>query len=319
MAQKTHCSPAKQTNEQAVWRRQRSRLEAIDYRNWRTGAKGFGFYRFKHQAIVLFGELLKVCGLYKYGYRNACDLGLGQLEVLVDRLPLGFAGYRILHLSDLHLDSLDGLGDRIASRIREARYDICVMTGDYRFARHGAFQKLLPELARIVAAVDRPGRIYGVLGNHDTQAMVPPLERIGIRILANQSVILQKDGDALQLTGVDDPHDYLTPMAIRSMKLSGSHCKVLLAHSPELYQPAEACGFSLYLCGHTHGGQICLPGGIAILTFTNTGRHFYRGLWRYGAMAGHTSPGCGAVKIPIRFNCPPEITVLKLRSKPSAA
>jgi predicted MPP superfamily phosphohydrolase len=113
---------------------------------------------------------------------------------------------------------------------------------------------------------------------------------------------------------VDDPHDYHTEEATRCLENKIDGFRILLAHSPELYRLAAANSFALYLCGHSHGGQICLPGGWPLMTCLDTGRRFFNGLWRYGEMIGHTSPGCGTAKIPIRFNCRPEITVLVLNS-----
>jgi predicted MPP superfamily phosphohydrolase len=86
-----------------------------------------------------------------------------------------------------------------------------------------------------------------------------------------------------------------------------------LAHTPELYRQAAGSGIHLYLCGHSHGGQICLPGGFPLMTFLDTGKRFYRGKWQYRDMVGHTSTGCGASKIPVRFNCMPEVTVITLK------
>ena len=86
---------------------------------------------------------------------------------------------------------------------------------------------------------------------------------------------------------------------------------ILLSHTPEVYRQAAHAGFDLMLSGHTHGGQICLPGGVP-LTLDSGCRAIGAGAWRYDAMAGYTSVGAGSSIVPVRFNCPPEITLHRL-------
>jgi predicted MPP superfamily phosphohydrolase len=79
--------------------------------------------------------------------------------------------------------------------------------------------------------------------------------------------------------------------------------------TPEVYCEAERAGFDVMLSGHTHGGQICLPGGIPITLDAKLPRHMGKGAWRYGKLSGYTSVGAGSSVVPVRFNCPPEITL----------
>ncbi len=87
---------------------------------------------------------------------------------------------------------------------------------------------------------------------------------------------------------------------------------ILLAHSPEIYKQACYAGFQLMLCGHTHGGQICLPGGFPLIVNAQCPRRICRGAWRYDSLQGYTSSGCGSSIVPARFNCPPEVTIHEL-------
>jgi len=300
------------TGRRSKWKMRRAALEWEDYVAWHRGTEGFWLYKYKHQAVLLFGALLKAAGFYKYGYRNALNLRARHVKISPSTLPESFKGYRILHLSDLHLDSMEGLAERIARRIAPLPCDLCVITGDFRYVRHGAYRQILPPLGQIVEAVRAGDGIYAVLGNHDTQAMSDDIEKLGIRLLTNESVAIVRDGQRFNIIGVDDPHDYYTDAAAECLKKRERGFRLLLAHTPELYFQAASNGIHLYLCGHSHGGQICLPGGFPLMTFLNTGKRFYRGVWRFRDMTGHTSPGCGTAKIPIRFNCPPEVTVLTL-------
>ena len=106
-----------------------------------------------------------------------------------------------------------------------------------------------------------------------------------------------------------------TGSTISRRRLPGSDeaFSILLSHTPEIYRQAAHAGFDLLLSGHTHGGQICLPGGIPITLDSNLPHAFGAGAWKYGNMAGYTSVGAGLCIAPVRFNCPPEITLHRLR------
>jgi predicted MPP superfamily phosphohydrolase len=114
-----------------------------------------------------------------------------------------------------------------------------------------------------------------------------------------------------RLTAACDPPT-LTPEAADLLFRPANGFSILLAHSPKLYREASCAGVGLYLCGHSHGVPIFLPVGKPLMTCLDRGKRFDRGLWRHGEMIGHTSHGCGTAKIPVRFNCPPEITLLTL-------
>ena len=88
---------------------------------------------------------------------------------------------------------------------------------------------------------------------------------------------------------------------------------ILLSHTPEIYRQAAHADFDLLLCGHTHGGQVCLPGSIPLTLDSELPRRFGAGLWQYHTMVGYTSAGAGSSIVAVRFNCPPEITLHTLR------
>ena len=153
---------------------------------------------------------------------------------------------------------------------------------------------------------------------------VPTLERGGVRILLNESVRIRRagvsSGPSLLLAGVDDPNIFRThglAAALRARR-PGEPC-VLLAHAPSIHEDAAAAGVSLVLCGHVHGGQVCLPSGKTLAwrhwTFP---RRVWRGRWTEGATQGYTTTGVGACGAPLRLNCPPEIVLARLRAAPQA-
>jgi len=171
-------------------------------------------------------------------------------------------------------------------------------------------------LKKIVQAIKSRHGILGVLGNHDSARDVFALESIGMNVLINERYLVEKSGSILQFIGTDDIRFYTDQIA-QVLKKSADQCTVALVHSPELYDRAAAAGVNLYLCGHTHGGQICLPGGFPVLTNLERGKPFHSGRWRYKGMQGITHIGVGTSDLPIRFNTVGEvlsITLSKLRA-----
>jgi predicted MPP superfamily phosphohydrolase len=140
--------------------------------------------------------------------------------------------------------------------------------------------------------------------------MVPELESMGIEVLLNESVKLTRGGGVIHLAGVDDAHYYRVDnieKAAEGIPLDG--LSILLSHTPEIYRQAAHSGFDLFFCGHTHGGQICLPGGYPITLDARCPRRLGYGNWQYGEMRGYTSAGAGTSIVEVRLNCLPEIVL----------
>ena len=195
-------------------------------------------------------------------------------------------------MSDLHADLSGPAMQRAAELAHGLDYDLCVLTGDYRGRTHGDCGPCLEVVARLREALR--GDIYGVLGNHDSIAMVPDLEALGIRMLLNECVAIGSGTASIYLAGVDDAHFYRADNIEKAAADIPHGCvSVLLSHTPEIYRQAAHAGFDLMLSGHTHGGQICLPGGIPILLEADLPRAFGAGAWRHAGMAGYTSVGAG--------------------------
>jgi len=144
--------------------------------------------------------------------------------------------------------------------------------------------------------------------------MVPAMEAMGYRLLLNEWVTIERGDERIYLAGIDDAHFYRTddiPKAAAAIPRDAF--SILLAHTPESYREAAKAGFDLMLSGHTHGGQLCLPGGIAIKLEARLPRRMGAGAWRFDKLAGYTSVGAGTSLAPVRLNCPAEITVHTLR------
>ena len=256
----------------------------------------------------------KLTGLHSKGMENALNLRIEEEVFEIGDLPRSFDGFRILLLTDLHLDGLQDLTGNIINHVRETKFDICLIGGDIRMKIYGPLAPSLRHLRKLVPEIKSVNGIYGVLGNHDCIEMTPELEEVGVTMLINDAWPVEKGNDRLWIVGLDDPHYYKTDNVERALRdVPPGENVILLAHSPEAYRDAADHGTKLYLCGHTHGGQICLPGSGPLLTNSRAPRFTASGRWQYGNMAGYTSRGVGASGIPLRFNCPGEISVITLR------
>ncbi len=272
------------------------------------------------QLVGMFGQALKLVGLFERGRRNALAIELHQFDVALATLPAPFDGFRIMQISDLHLDGLPGLCDAICRLIDQMPVDVCVLTGDYCEQVTAPIDHILAEIGRVVAAVSSRHGVLAILGNHDRAETVEAFEGLGVRFLVNETYSLTQGGAQIHITGTDDVHYFYTDAARAALTTAPDGCKIALVHSAEMADVAADSGFDLYLAGHTHGGQISLPGGVPVFTHLTRFRRYARGLWRHGAMVGYTSVGVGVSGLPVRFNTRGEVALITLRrSEPAGS
>jgi predicted MPP superfamily phosphohydrolase len=296
-------------NRRQIWAANRFWMELDNMKTKRYGNKGRHRWQALLTMMLIFKFCLKITGCYERGVRNALDIRLREMELSFPRLPKNFHGFTILHLSDLHLDGLEGLAESIVATIGDREVDLCVLTGDYRTRLHGLNRHIMVGLNYLVSNIRSRHGFIGILGNHDDCHMVNPMEQMGIRMLINSSCLIERGGERIQLIGTDDVHYYYTDQALHCLEAAENEFSIALVHSPELFDLAAAMGVDLYLCGHTHAGQVCLPGGIPLLTHLDRGQAYYRGHWRHGDMQGVTNAGAGTSGIPVRFNTRGEILI----------
>lgn len=282
----------------------------------RGPGQGRGFLRLESRVniyrLLRFG--LRATGQLERGRRNFLDIRVEQNHLPVRDLPERFEGFRLLQISDLHADIRPDLAEAVVRVVRDLPVDHVVFTGDYRNGTFADFSEGVRATLQVRAAVDAPA--HGVLGNHDFIEMVPALEAGGLPMLLNEGTTLERDGQALALAGIDDAHYYGTDDLPGTLgRLPPGMPVLLLSHAPEIYAEAAAADVPAMLCGHTHGGQICLPGGWAPVRNGNFPRSLVRGPWRIGDLQGYTSRGTGGCALDVRFNCPPEVTIHTLAGK----
>jgi uncharacterized protein len=293
----------------------RQRLGIEDDHEARAGGRGRGSLRPRRWYLspsIIQGSL-KLTGMYGRARKNAERIEIRRHPVALPGLPPAFDGFTILQISDLHVDINPAAMRRLVELLPQLSYDLCVLTGDYRGKTYGPCEATIEGMARIRDRITAP--VYAVLGNHDSIRMVPALEEMGIRMLVNEAEPLSRDGQLLYLAGIDDAHYYrVDNIEKAASQIPRGEFSILLSHTPEIYRQAAHADFALLLSGHTHGGQICLPGAIPLTLDSVLPRRMGSGSWRYGRMIGYTSVGVGSCILPVRINCPPEITLHQLRA-----
>lgn len=291
----------------------RRQVEAQHHRG--SHAHGHGDFPLQHEHVLatLLRTGLRLAGLYERGLANARKPLVRHLRLEFDRLPQRLEGFQILHISDPHIDGTDELVDALTQQLPFLPVDLCVLTGDYRYDVRGSCERVYPRMRRILHAIRSRHGVLGILGNHDCADIAVELEKMGVRMLINESVAIGPEESPLWVAGVDDPHYFGCddlPAALREVPEDAF--KLLLAHTPEMFEDAARAGISLYLTGHTHGGQIRLPGIGALATLADCPRAYAYGPWRHRGVQGYTTSGVGCSLLPVRFGCPPEVAVIEL-------
>jgi hypothetical protein len=244
-------------------------------------------------------------------------LELTQLTLELPRLTLAFAGYRLVHISDIHADEDWMHGERlgeIVALVNQQQPDAVAITGDFVTRRAEAFVDVLHAALRELRPRDAT---VAVLGNHDhwsnPWAVREMLAASGIVDVSNTVYTVQRGSELLHLAGVDDVWEEQDRLDAVLAQLPPAGAAVLLAHEPDFADRSAPHGrFDVQLSGHSHGGQVRLPlFGPPILPYL--GERYPVGLYRVGEMWQYTTRGVGMVRPQVRFNCRPEITVLTLQ------
>jgi predicted MPP superfamily phosphohydrolase len=247
-----------------------------------------------------------------------------KIDIPLTRLPRAFDGFTIAQLSDFHYEE-----DFSAVPIRKSvemvnqlAPDLTVLTGDFvtvpvfgwgRFLAKAAATAL--PCAQLLEGLQ--GNKFAIMGNHDVvghpDRIMTALEHRGIPVLRNRAVAIERAGERIWLAGIDDvlkghPNPRTTMAGIPPEETT-----ILLAHEPDFADEAARMPVDLQLSGHSHGGQVWIP-GIGAPWIPALGRKYPRGLYRVGQLTLYTNIGIGTIRAPIRINCQPEVTLITLRS-----
>ena len=258
--------------------------------------------------------MLKLTLTEALGRRNALDVRGEHVELKFKNLPAAFDGTVILFISDLHVDAIESLEEKIIEAVGSDHYDMCILGGDYSLDHGDVNKKAKVLIERIVDSIKARSDVFAVLGNHDRFSMAQTLAGFGFKVLNNDKVCLERDGERIYIVGVDDCHYFgADDLESAVSGIESDAFKILVSHSPEIYKNADDHGFDLLLAGHTHGGQICLPNGTVLVEGASVPYKFAKGQWAYNGLTGYTSRGAGPSCVPVRFFCPPEVSFITLK------
>lgn len=245
---------------------------------------------------------------------EANSLSLERVEIKLPRLPKKLDGLKVIHLSDIHHSPFTNLEHiertvKIANRLKP---DVFVLTGDY--VSHE--KKYIAPVARALGELKAEFGTFGCLGNHDhwtdPALVVKRFREAGIRMLVNEGFRFEARGASVWLSGVDDHMVGKTDLPAALKGSFPDEMKVLLAHNPIIFRQATRYGVDLTLSGHTHGGQVKVRDPERRLL---PKRKLSSGLHRRKESQIYITRGIGTVVLPIRYQCPPEISLLELKSE----
>jgi predicted MPP superfamily phosphohydrolase len=248
------------------------------------------------------------------------QFSIETVHLKLPRLPHAFSGLRIAQISDIHMGSWMNLDrfQQVADLILAQKPDLLLITGDFLFGHNfnEASKGDLKDLINVLSPLAAELPSFAVLGNHDywtnSEAVREMLRACQITELTNTVFTLTRGSENLHLCGVDDVWEGNVRLEDVLSQLTDDSAAILLAHEPDFADTSAATGrFDLQVSGHSHGGQVVIPYyGPPILPLL--GQKYPSGLYKVGEMFQYTNRGVGTGMLPVRFNCPPEITLFIL-------
>lgn len=291
-------------------------------------------FRKLHLDFASFSNLLRggvglTCGLAAGGFAYASVLETTTIvtetvDFRLKRLGPEFDGLRVVQISDLHFRPYTGERE-IAATVRAvnaARPDVIVLTGDYvtsTWVFHLGQRTAdgIEECAEILRGLSAPLGVYATLGNHDwgtdPDRIAETLRAVGITVLRNEAVVIERGPSRLWIAGTDCAYVNQADFDRTLSPIRDEDAVLLLAHEPDVADEAAKYPIDLQLSGHSHGGQIVAP-LIGSPHFPRLGRKYVRGRYTLGNLEVYTNRGIGVVALPLRYQAPPEVTLIRLQS-----
>lgn len=263
-----------------------------------------------------------------WGFKESEHPLVTRVEIPLVRLPHAFDGFTIAQLSDFHYDKLFSSAPiRTAVEIvNHLHPDLIALTGDFvtvpwfenSVSTRKKFAQTAEPCAEILQGLQAPMGRFTVLGNHDADSdpvrVARALHEHHLPVLMNRAVPLERGRDRIWLAGIDDVLEGRPDLGLALANIPSTELTILLAHEPDFADEVSVTSVDLQLSGHSHGGQIWIP-GIGAPWLPLLARRYPRGLYRVRDLTLYTNIGLGTIRAPVRLNCPPEITLITLRSK----
>ncbi len=251
------------------------------------------------------------------------NIQVERISITIENLPEEFEGTKIAHLTDFHSYNFGEREKRVLEILEDIDPDFVFITGDFidhKTKDINSCQEFWRELGN-----KYQGKIFGITGNHEywnndieAKDFKNLLEESGIVVLDNKNEKIFQGDEYIYLLGVDDPHTGNDDLEKAAAGAEEDIPKILLAHSPDIVNDLESLkkeDVDLILAGHTHGGQIVIPFVQPYWTPTKNHGRYASGLFEIGGTYLYVNRGIGMAVLPVRFNCPPEVTVIELKKK----
>ncbi len=243
-------------------------------------------------------------------------------EIRLRRWPSRLDGFTIALLSDFHYDSCFSVHPLHAAIgiVNDLHPAMIVLTGDFvsvpDFGDPEKGAASAEPCAQLLRKMQAPHGLWAVMGNHDvftdSDRVTSALRAVGIQVLSNQSTPIESNGARFWLSGVDDVLGGAADLEAALRAIPAGEATVLLAHEPDYADRVARHSVDLQLSGHSHGGQVRLP-FMRPMYLPDLAKKYIWGLYTIGGLTLYTNAGLGTVEVPVRLNCPPEITLFTLR------
>ena len=263
---------------------------------------------------------------------------LTRVQLYLPQLPDGLEGLRIFQFGDLHTWGFRAPEKHLYELLRREPHDLLIISGDLCYPHtiplwnadrvtswDGRIKMVrqtfvAPEVTRaldvcrkLFTDLNPSLGIFAVQGNHDPVYLMQGLHHLGVQVLANKNCRLKTKTDVcFNLCGICCRNRKLGDVPAALATLAPNCFTIAVSHYPEYAEVLAAGAADLILCGHTHGGQVCLPNGRALMTHSQTGKKYLAGLERIGSSAVYTTSGVGSSLLPFRIFCPPEVVHITL-------
>lgn len=272
-----------------------------------------------YRGLGLMALLPMVFGSYMW--LEARPVHITESVVEIPGLPEEFNGFRIAFLADIHRGpfmSEKRIADIVMS-VNKARPDVIGLGGDYVHRS----KNYIPSVWRELGALRAHHGVYAVMGNHDyweSEALsLNSMKRAGIIHLDNRNVPLERGGKRIFIAGVDDMWAGKPDLDAALKDIPEDGAAIVLCHNPDFIEEKTDVRAKLWLSGHTHGGQVCMPSGRPFIHPSKCGLRYIAGLATCEGMQIYISRGVGTVTPPWRLNCPAEVPIITLKAAPSFA
>lgn len=266
-------------------------------------------------------------GLGGYGFFQSNHPEIKRLALTLPRLPEALNGFTVAQLSDFHYESHFSVVPirKAVEAVNDLHPDLIVLTGDfvtvpilaYRSRSAKSSADAAEPCADLLRGLRAPHGRVAVLGNHDASSdsarIAGALISNDITVLRNRSIPIERSGARFWLAGIDDALEGVPDLSAAIAQVPREEAVVLLAHEPDFADDAAGAGVDLQLSGHSHGGQVWIP-GIGAPWLPPMGKKYPRGMYTVRGLPLYTNIGIGTIRVPIRLNCPPEITLITLKS-----